>query len=326
MALLDELPLEILLAVVQLLKQKLWYEHEFCKLLPVASVSTSLRGSLLPLLYRDLVFEFTGYGDATFHNVALANSAGCSEYVQRVKIVVNEYTAPDDIVRVVRDDMDAGNQTKWPNMRSYAYIYEGECRGTRGSHSCSDITRQLDKELPKLRQAYPITCKVASNTTPRAYNPPLVSFLTQLTSLRLSCTNQGIDTDRLPQFFAPTLVDLTLYGAKQENIWNIFYDGQENQTVVFARLRHLDVIIYNPRDGIHRDDLLPHLQGATDDTLAERSVWVAGAASGKPGCRVPLFPVLRTLSCWNMTYDFHDFISRTQCHNSLVSLNSQLWR
>ncbi|KAI8318782.1 hypothetical protein GQ54DRAFT_65761 [Martensiomyces pterosporus] len=54
--------------------------------------------------------------------------------------------------------------------------------------------------------------------------------------------------------------------------------------------------------------------------LTKRSVWTAGAASGKPGCRVPLFPVLHTLACDSMVYNFRDFVSRIQGHNSLVSL------
>ncbi|KAI8318251.1 hypothetical protein GQ54DRAFT_96538 [Martensiomyces pterosporus] len=54
--------------------------------------------------------------------------------------------------------------------------------------------------------------------------------------------------------------------------------------------------------------------------LTKRSVWAAEAASGRPGCRVPLFPVLCTLMCRDMVYDFRDFISRTQCHNSLELL------
>ncbi|KAI8318151.1 hypothetical protein GQ54DRAFT_300737 [Martensiomyces pterosporus] len=322
MALLDELPLEILLAVVQLLKQKLWYELEFCKLLPVASVNTSLRRSLLPLLYRDLAFKFTGYGDVTFHNAVLANSAGCSEYVRRVSLFVNKYTALDDMVRAVRDDMDAGSETKWPNLRSYACIHIHECWDTEDSLSCSDngTIMQLDKELPKLRQASPVTCNVSSGITPLTYNLPSVSFSTQLTSLYLNCANQGIDANHLPQIFAPTLVDLTLDYVNPESIWNIFYDGLESQTMVFARLKHLIIQFENPLYWEQNGDLPPHLQDATSDELTKRSVWTAGAASGKSGCRVPLFPVLRTLRCTNMVYNFCDFISRTQCHNSLVSL------
>ncbi|KAI8318956.1 hypothetical protein GQ54DRAFT_299713 [Martensiomyces pterosporus] len=322
MALLDDLPLEILLAVVQLLKQKLWYEHEFCKLLPVAGVNTSLRQSLLPFLYRDLVFEFTGFSDDPGYNATLTNSAGCSEYAQRVLLFVTKCTTLDDMVRAVRDDVDAGNETKWQNLRSYAYIHIHECWDTEDSFSCSDngTIMQLNKVLPKLRQAPPVTCKVSSGITPLAYTPPSVSFLTQLTSLYLDCTSQGIDANRLPQLFAPTLVDLTLGYVNPENVWNIFYDGQESQTVVFARLKRLDIRFENPLYWEQNGDLPPHLQDATNDELTKRSVWAAGGASGEPGCQVPLFPVLRTLRCTNMVYDFHDFISHTQCHNSLVSL------
>ncbi|KAI8318102.1 hypothetical protein GQ54DRAFT_112043 [Martensiomyces pterosporus] len=320
MAFLDELPLDILLAVVQWLvtinrSRILLYE-----LLPVASVSTSLRRPLLPLLYRDLVFEFTGFSNVTYHTAALANSAGCSEYAQCVLLRVNEFTTPDDIVRVVRDDVDAGNETKWPNLRSYSYNYLHEYSVLQGSLSCSDIIRQLDKELPKLRQAFPVHCGVSSGIVPLAYTLPSVSFLLQLTTLYLTCDHQCIDANRLPQLFAPTLIDLTLDGANTENVWNLFYDGHENQAVVFARLWHLSINFEHPSNRIHSDDLPPHLQGATNDVLAKRSVWTAGAASGRPGCRVPLFPVLRTFKCEGMTYNFRDFISRTQCHNSLATL------
>ncbi|KAI8318120.1 hypothetical protein GQ54DRAFT_111882 [Martensiomyces pterosporus] len=338
MALLDKLPLEVLLAVVKWLSQKHRYGPMFYELLPLANVSTSLRQLLLPLLYRDLAFEFPVADNSddessetesnaqlnltsrTRHNAALANSAGCSEYVQRMSLFANEHTNPDDIARAVRDDMDAGSENKWPNLRSYACIYDHEHLGVQDSFSCSDFIRKLEKELPKLRQAPPVTRKVSSDIQLLTFNPPSVSFLTQLTSLRLSCDNQGVDANCLPQFFAPTLADLTLSGANPESVWNIFCDGQEGETVVFASLRHLNVTFSNPFDWMHSDGLPPHLQGATNDALTRRSVWTAGTAGGKPGCRVPLFPVLRTLRCTNMAYDFHDFISRTECHNSLVSL------
>ncbi|KAI8318579.1 hypothetical protein GQ54DRAFT_77481 [Martensiomyces pterosporus] len=322
MAFLDELPLEILLAVVQLLRQKLWYELEFCKLLPVASVSTSLRRSLLPLLYRDLVFEFTRFSDDPSHNATLAKSAGCSECVQRVLLFVTKSTTLDDMVRAVRDDMDAGNETKWPNLRSYAYIHMHECWDTEDSFSCSDngTIMKLDRELPKLRQAPPVTCDVTSGITPLTYNPPSVSFSAQLTSLYLDCTSQGIDANRLPQLFTSTLVDLTLNSVNPEDIWNAFYDGHESQTVVFARLKRLAIQFVSPLFWGETDDLPPHLQDATNEALTERSVWAAGAASNEPGCRVPLFPVLRTFRCTDMMYSFQDFISRTQCNHSLVSL------
>ncbi|KAI8319091.1 hypothetical protein GQ54DRAFT_306552 [Martensiomyces pterosporus] len=322
MALLDELPLDILLAVVKWLKRDYADKPEFFKLLPVANVSTSLRQPLLPLLYRDLVFELTLYSGATCHNASLAMSARCSEYAQRVTLFMDEYTDPDDVVTALRDDMDAGSETKWPNLRSYACIYIHECWNTVDSLSCLDngIIMQLDKELPKLRQVSPNACDMSSGTTPPAYNPPSVSFLTQLTSLCLDCDNRCIDANRLPQIFAPTLVDLTLYGVNPEDIWNIFYDGQESQTVVFARLQHLDIRFVNPLCWGQNGDLPPHLQNATNEALTKRSVWAAGAADGRPGCRVPLFPVLRTLGCTDMAYNFHDFISRTQCYNSLVSL------
>ncbi|KAI8317969.1 hypothetical protein GQ54DRAFT_126559 [Martensiomyces pterosporus] len=240
MALLDELPLDILLAVVKWLKQEYWHEPVFYEFLPVASVSTSLRRSLLPLLYRDLVFESPVADNSngelseaesnappkltirTRHNAALAHSAGCSEYVQRVSLFTNRYTDPDDIIRAVQDDMDAGSEIKWPNLRSYAYNYLHTHFGV-DSLSCSDIITQLDKELPWLRHASPAACEVSSSTTPLTYNPPSVSFSTQLTSLYLDCDKQGIDANRLPQLFAPTLVDLKLYGVNPENIWNAFY-------------------------------------------------------------------------------------------------------
>ncbi|KAI8317952.1 hypothetical protein GQ54DRAFT_128284 [Martensiomyces pterosporus] len=248
MAFLDELPLEILLAVVNWLTQEHMYKPEFCKLLPVASISTSLRQSLLPLLYRDLVFEFRRIRNcSTCHNAALANSAGCSEYVQRVSLFTNRDTDPDDIVRAVRDDIDAGNEAKWPNLRSYAYNNVHKFIGV-DLFSCSDIIRQLDKELPKLRQVSPNACDMSSDITPVAYTPPSVSFLAQLTSLWLSCNNQCIDINRLPQVFASTLVDLTLDGVNPENIWNAFYDGHEGQTVVFARLKCLFIQFENPLD------------------------------------------------------------------------------
>ncbi|KAI8318075.1 hypothetical protein GQ54DRAFT_307245 [Martensiomyces pterosporus] len=338
MAFLDELPLDILLAVVKGLKQKDRLDPVFYSLLPVASVCASLRQSLLPLLYRDMIFEFpeTDNSDDELsdaesntppypiirirHNASLANLAGCSEYAQRVTLFVDKETPPGHIVRAVRDDMDAGNENKWPNLRSYACIHYHEFWDTEDSFSCSDFIRQLDKELPKLRQASPVICKVTSDITPVAYNPPSVSFLTQLTSLRLECQCQCIDASRLLQFFAPTLVDLMLSGANPEAVWNAFYDGHENQTVVFARLKRLGIQFRNPLSWGQDSNLPPHLQGATDGALTKRSVWTAGAASGRPGCQVPLFPVLRTLWCEGMMYDFPDFISRTQCHNSLVSL------
>ncbi|KAI8318263.1 hypothetical protein GQ54DRAFT_322361 [Martensiomyces pterosporus] len=338
MAFLDQLPLDILLAVVKWFKRDNWDKLEFCKLLPVTSVNTSLRQSLIPLLYRDLVFDFP-VSDSnddelsepesntlpkltirTRHNAALAISAGCSECVQRVSLVVNEYTTPDDIVMAVRDDMDAGSETKWPNLCSYAYIYLHVHLGAEYPFSCSDVIRRLDKELPKLRQASTVTCEVSFGVAPLTYNPPSVSFLTQLTSLRLSCDKEGINTNHLPQLFAPTLVDLTLSSITPDNVWKAFYDGYEDQTVVFARLKYLDVTFESPFRLIYRDGLLPQLQGATVGMLTKKSVWTTGGASGKPGCRVPLFPVLRTLKYTNMAYNFHDFISRTQCHNSLVSL------
>ncbi|KAI8318122.1 hypothetical protein GQ54DRAFT_300755 [Martensiomyces pterosporus] len=338
MVLLDELPLDILLAVVKGLKRRHWHELDFYELLPVASVNTSLRRSLLPLLYSDLLLEFPVIFNRNYklreaesngppkvmirtrHNAALAHSAGCSEYVQRVLLFVNERTALDDIVRAVRDDMDVGSETKWPNLCSYACNYDEECWDGEDWFSCSDIITQLDKELPRLRHASPGTCEVSSCITPLVYTPPSVSFLTQLTSLCLSCYNQGIDTNRLPQIFAPTLVNLTLRSINPEDIWNAFYDGHENQTVVFPRLKRLVLRFENPLCSKWGNGLPPHLQGATNSALAKRSVWAAGAASGKPGCRVPLFPVLRTLWCTDMTYNFRDFVSRTQCHNSLVSL------
>ncbi|KAI8317843.1 hypothetical protein GQ54DRAFT_307399, partial [Martensiomyces pterosporus] len=327
MVLLDELPLDILLAAVKWLCKKLQYEPAFRKLLPMASVSTRLRRSLLPLPYRDLVFESPVADTSddelseaennasskvtihTRHNAALAHSAGCSECVQRVSLFTNRHTDPDDIVRAVQDDMDAGSETKWPNLRSYTYNYE-ECLEDEGWISCSDVIRQLDKELPKLRQASPATCGIYSGVVPLAYTPPWVSFLTQLTSLCLDCHNQCIDANRFPQIFAPTLVDLTLYGVNPENVWNAFYDGQKGQTVVFARLKRLTILYECPLNWGQNGDLPPHLQGATR----------ARAASDMPDCRVPLFPVLCTFDCQDMAYNFHDFISRTQCHNSLVSL------
>ncbi|KAI8321022.1 hypothetical protein GQ54DRAFT_298277 [Martensiomyces pterosporus] len=323
MALLDELPLDILLAVVKWLKRDYSDKLEFSKLLPVAGVSTSLRRALLPLLYRNLVFEFLRIRKSSIrHNAALAKSAACSEYVQRVALFVDDETDPDYVVTALRDDMDAVNETKWPNLRSYSYNYLHQFSLFENSYSCSEngIVMQLDKELPKLRQAPPITCGVTSGIVPLAYNPPSASFLTQLTSLRLDCNNWCIDANHLPQLFAPTLVDLTLGGVNPENVWNTFYDGHESQTVVFARLKRLDIEFRNQLRWRQNVDLPHHLQGVRSDELAKRSVWTAGAAGGKPGCRVPLFPVLCTLKCWDMAYNFHDFISRTQCHDSLVSL------
>ncbi|KAI8318407.1 hypothetical protein GQ54DRAFT_87079 [Martensiomyces pterosporus] len=322
MAFLDELPLDILLIAVKWLCRNDRRDPVFYELLSVATVSTSLRRPLLPLLYRDLVSEFIYIKeDDAYHNSALANSAGCSEHVQRVTIIANDCSEPDDIIKVMRDDMDAGNQTKWPNLRSYAYIFDGDCRGSEDSLFCSDFIRQLEKELPKLRQASPVTCDVSSGISPLAYTPPSVSFLTQLTSLSLRCDSQGIAANYWPSIFAPTLVDLTLSLVNPESIWNAFYDGHESQTVVFARLKRLDIRFEHPLHWEESDELPPRLQYATSDELTKMSVWAAGAASGKPGCRVPLFPVLRTLRCENMAYNFHDFISRTQCHNSLVSLH-----
>ncbi|KAI8318622.1 hypothetical protein GQ54DRAFT_300145 [Martensiomyces pterosporus] len=216
--------------------------------------------------------------------------------------------------------MDAGNETKWPNLCSYACIYNHYCLEDEDTFSCSDIIRQLDKELPKLHQVPLVIYEGSSGIVPLVYTPPSVSFLNQLTSLCLICYNQGMDANRLPQFFAPTLVDLTLNGVNPEDIWNIFYDGHENQTVVFAKLKRLAMVFESPLFWGEIDDLPPHLQDATNGALTERSVWAAGAASGEPGCQVPLFPVLRTLRCEGMAYDFHDFVSRTQCHSSLVSL------
>ncbi|KAI8318305.1 hypothetical protein GQ54DRAFT_300531 [Martensiomyces pterosporus] len=217
--------------------------------------------------------------------------------------------------------MDVGGETKWPNLCSYACSYNHYCLEDEDTFSCPDIIWQLDKELPKLHQASPVICEVPSGFMPLAYTPPSASFLTQLTSLCLICYNQGMDANRLPQFFAPTLVDLTLNGVNPENVWNIFYDGHENQTVVFARLKRLAMMFDSPLSWGEIDDLPPHLQDATNGALTGRSVWAAGAAGGRPGCRVPLFPVLRTLRCEGMAYNFQDFISGTQCHNSLVSLN-----
>ncbi|KAI8318994.1 hypothetical protein GQ54DRAFT_313985, partial [Martensiomyces pterosporus] len=233
MALLDELPLDILLAVVKWLKREHRHGSVFYELVPVASVSTSLRQLLLPLLYRDLVFE----------------SPKPVDYELKPKPIPDNSDDPDDIVRAVRDDMDAGNETKWPNLRSYAYNYPHKHFRFDHWFSCSDIIRKLDKELPKLRQASPVTCSVSSGITPFAYTPSSVSFLTQLTSLRLGCNIQRIDANHLPQLFAPTLVDVALYGVNPEKVWNLFYDGQED-----------------------------------------------------------------------MAYNLYDFISRTQCHNSLISL------
>ncbi|KAI8321498.1 hypothetical protein GQ54DRAFT_182005 [Martensiomyces pterosporus] len=320
MAFLDDLPLDILLAVVRWLYKKPLYKSGFCRLLPVASVSTRLRQSLLPLLYSDLVFEFLSDRNySTRHNASLARSAGCSKYVQRVSLFVEEYTNPDDIVRAVRDDMDAGSETKWPNLRSYAYTH-GYDFDVDNFNSCWNIIKQVDKELPKLRQAAPVTCDVSSGIPLLAYNPPSVSLLSQLTSLFLYYNNQGVDANYWPPIFAPTLVDLALYGVNPESIWNIFYDGQEGQTVVFARLKRLIIGFENPLHWGQSGGLPPHLQGATNSALAKRSVWTAGAASGELGCRVPLFPVLHTLWCTNMAYNFCDFITRTQGHDSLVSL------
>ncbi|KAI8323698.1 hypothetical protein GQ54DRAFT_322496 [Martensiomyces pterosporus] len=318
MAFLDQLPLDILLAVVKWFKRDNWDKLEFCKLLPVTSVNTSLRQSLIPLLYRNLAFETlvteNRYGELrmaesnglpkptirTRHNAALANSAGCSE--------------------AVRDDMDAGSKTKWPNLDSYTYTYRNMMLGSSDRISWLDIIKQLDKELPRLRHASSAACEVSSGILPLTYNPPSVSFSTQITSLHLDCYYQDTETSRLPQIFAPTLVDLTLTDTNPENIWNIFCDGQESHTVVFARLTRLDIWFTSPLYWGDYVSLPPHLQGATSGMLTKRSVWTAGAASGRSGCRVPLFPVLRALRCKDMVYDFHDFISRTQCHDSLESL------
>ncbi|KAI8321883.1 hypothetical protein GQ54DRAFT_170397 [Martensiomyces pterosporus] len=321
MAFLDELPLDILLAVVKRLSEKHRYGPVFYELLPVASVSASLRQVLLPLLYRDLILEFPvadnsngelieAENDAqpkqtirTRHNAALASSAGCSAYAQRVVVFVNECTTLDDIVRAVRDDMDAGSETKWPDLQSYTYNYVYRYLQVEDLDSCTSIIRQLGKELPKLRQASPVTCDVSSGIASITYNALSASFLTQLTSLSLSFSNHVVDTNRLPQFFAPSLVNLILEGVNPEDIWSAFYSDQEGQTVVFARLKCLAILFERPLWG-QSDDLPSHLQGT----------------GGKPGCRVPLFPVLRTLRCTSMTYSLRDFISRTQCHNSLVSL------
>ncbi|KAI8318912.1 hypothetical protein GQ54DRAFT_61020 [Martensiomyces pterosporus] len=323
MALLDGLPLDILLAVVKGLKKYNWHAPVFYEFLPVASVNTSLRRSLLPLLYRDLVFEFLRIWKSSIrHNASLARSAGCSKYAQRVTLLIDEYTDPDDIVKAVRDDMDAGSETKWPNLRSYAYIYtyENEHLEYEAPCSYSNVIKQLDKELPKLRQAFPVACKASSSIPPLVYHPPSVSLLTQLTSLCLEYDNKGIAANRLPPLFAPTLVDLTLEGVNPENVWNTFYDGHKNQTVVFVRLKRLDIRFRNPLYLRESGDLPHHLQDATSDELIKRSVWIAGAANGKPSCRIPLFPALRTIRCTGMAYNFHDFISRTQCHDSLESL------
>ncbi|KAI8317902.1 hypothetical protein GQ54DRAFT_142770 [Martensiomyces pterosporus] len=216
--------------------------------------------------------------------------------------------------------MDAGSETKWPNLRSYAYTYDDLHLRNEDLFSCSDIVKQLDKELPRLRHASSAACEVSSGITQLAYTPPSVSFLTQLTSLCLGCYNQGIDTSRLPQIFAPTLINLRLRSINPENVWNMFYDGQEGETVVFAKLKRLDIRFEHPLYWRESGDLPPHLHGATNSALTKRSVWAAGAAGDNPGCRAPLFPVLHTLWCTNMAYNFRDFISRTQCHDSLASL------
>ncbi|KAI8319295.1 hypothetical protein GQ54DRAFT_299453, partial [Martensiomyces pterosporus] len=221
----------------------------------------------------------------------------------------------------VRDDVDVGSEAKWPNLRSYTCIYHHGRWEADDLFYCSRFISQFDKELPRLRCASPAACEVSSSITPPAYIPPSVSFLTQLTSLYLDYDNQGIGTSCLPHLFAPTLVELIIYGASPESVWNKFYDSQGNQTVVFARLKYLDITFCDPFDWARDYGLPPHLQGATRGMLTKRSVWAAEAASGRPGCRVPLFPVLCTLMCRDMVYDFRDFISRTQCHNSLESLH-----
>ncbi|KAI8318303.1 hypothetical protein GQ54DRAFT_300528 [Martensiomyces pterosporus] len=216
--------------------------------------------------------------------------------------------------------MDAGSETKWPHLRSYACNYSHYRFYDDDTLFCSGIFRQLDKELPKPCQASLVVCKVSSGVAPLAYIPPSVSFLTQLTSLRLSCTIKCTDTNRFPQIFAPTLVQLTLDDADPESVWNIFYDGQEGQTVVFARLKRLVIVFADPPYWKQNDDLPPHLQGAISSALTKKSEWAAGATSGNTGCRVPLFPALRTLRCSNMVCDFCGFIYSILCHNSLVSL------
>ncbi|KAI8318252.1 hypothetical protein GQ54DRAFT_96544 [Martensiomyces pterosporus] len=169
MGLLDDLPLDILLLVVKWLGRKAWGEPAFYGLLPVASINTSLRRSLLPLLYRDLVVNFLSNRKySTRHNAPLARSAGCSGCAQQVALLLDNHTKPGDIVEAVQDDMDAGSEAKWPNLRSYACIYHHERWEADDLFYCSRFISQFDKELPRLRCASPAACEVASSITPPA--------------------------------------------------------------------------------------------------------------------------------------------------------------
>ncbi|KAI8318710.1 hypothetical protein GQ54DRAFT_306842 [Martensiomyces pterosporus] len=311
----------------------------FRKLLPVASVNTRLRQRLLPMLYRDLIFKFptvdeydvddaheeymelaeVGIYDLpkpkiqSRHNAFLAISAGCAKHVQRVALFMDDFTDPGTVVRAVRDDMDAGCAEKWPELRSYSFSYEYEGVEYGELDDFSYVIKQLDEELPVLRQASSATDNCSPGIAPPNFSPPSASFLTQLTSLALGGYSQIVDACYLPPLFAPTLVNLTLYVVNPENIWESFYDHPKRRTVVFARLKYLNVIFacsefWNPDEG-------------DKDAAKKKSVWKIKHDCEKLRFRKPLFPSLLTLRCDDMLYDFPDFISRVQCHSSLLSLH-----
>ncbi|KAI8318806.1 hypothetical protein GQ54DRAFT_341663 [Martensiomyces pterosporus] len=338
MALLDELPVDILLLVAKRLYEG-FSKYIFYKLLPVASVNTRLRQRLLPLLYRDLIFEFPtvdGWDIEEFedrymelahagihdipkpkiqsrHNAFLAISAGCAKHVHRVTLFMDDFTKPRTVVRAVRDDMDAGCAEKWPELRSYSLKYRYEGAGYEELDNFSYVIERLGKKLPVLRQASSATDNANPGIAPLSFNPPSASFLTQLTSLTLGGNSFIVDACYLPPLFAPTLVTLTLYVVNPENIWESFYDHPKRRTVVFARLKYLNVTFE------YSEFWIPNK--GDEDAANKKSVWKAEYDGEKVCFREPLFPSLLTLRCDDMLYDFPDFISHTQCHDSLLSLH-----
>ncbi|KAJ1963488.1 hypothetical protein GGI12_002020 [Dipsacomyces acuminosporus] len=252
------------------------------------------------------------------HNSSLAQSASGSEFAHRVLLLVNEFADPDEIVRVVRDEMDVANEAKWPNLRSYAYIYKHRHRNAGESFSTSQVAKQLGRLLPVLNQA-PTLPEWKS-----VFSASSASFLTQLTSLTLGCSSQGIDANYLPKFFAPTLVSLDLFSVRPENIWNIFYDGQDKQTVVFASLKRLTVLFENPRewseDELDHDNLISYTTDLLDKDLARMSLWTPETLGNMINYCVPSFPQLESLHCQDLLYSFRDFVSQVQCQNTLRHL------
>ncbi|KAJ1959209.1 hypothetical protein GGI12_004456 [Dipsacomyces acuminosporus] len=340
MALLDEIPADILLDVLEYLPKDQG-DPRFYSLQRLAGTSSKLRQCLLPLLYKDVLFEceivsVDSNGDhieehdtaesegsqeinRIRHNAYLAQSADGPGYAHRVLMLVNEFADPDEIVRIVRDEMDVGNAAKWPNLRSYAYIYSHRHVSAGHSYSTSQVAKRLEKELPVLKQAPIISGSIA------AFSPSLpASFLAQLTSLTLSCDNQGIDANYLPKFFAPTLVRLKFVCVRPENIWNIFYDGQNKRSVVFANLRRLDIAFENPRrweeDYMDHDELPSSKGNLIDRDLAKMSLWTTKTLGKLADYRIPSFPQLESFRCDNLIYSFRELASHIQCQSSLRNL------